>query len=206
MATLYKHVFQGKCAAGDVFNYEWHVDSVRSLAAAHSAAVVWNSTLWDGATVGNGYKDHTTADVAMQQVTTTQLDVLTGKSLAQQITGQSIAGVMAGNALSADNSLLVSLRTALPQRTGRGRFYLPQPAVGNLTTTGRWAADIINDVIAALTAAWGAYNTGVDRPVIYSTTFRVVRPITSFNIPDLAATQRRRENKVPPTRTSANMP
>lgn len=204
--TLYKHVFQGKCAAGDIFDYTWFADSVRSLAAAHSAAVIWNATLWAGATVGNGYQDHTTADVAMQQVTTTQIDPANGRGLAQQISGQSIAGVMAGNALSADNCLLVSLRSSLPRQTGRGRFYLPQPAVGNLTTAGRWTADFINDIQASLLSAWGGYNTATDRPVIYSPTFRLTRTIVSFNLPDLAATQRRRENKVPPTRTSSTMP
>ncbi len=204
--TLYYHRFQGKCAAGDIFNYGWHVDSVRALAAAHGAAVVWNDTLWNGSVAGNGYKDHCSVDVAMQAVTTTEINVADGKQLAQLATGQAIAGVMASNANPADVALLVSLRSALPQRTGRGRFYLPQPAIGNETTTGRVAADLINDVMANLTAAWGAYNTAVDRPVIYSTQFRVTRPIVGFNIPDLYATQRRRENKTSVSRTSANMP
>lgn len=204
--ALYRHVFQGKCAAGDIFTYTWHADSVRALAAAHSAAVVWNDTLWNGATVGNGYKDHVTADVAMQEVVTTQIDVLTGKSLAQRRSGQSIAGVAVGNALSADTAMVVSIRTDLPQKSGRGRFYLPQPAASNITSVGRWVADFINDTIAALNAAWAGYETVNDHLVVYSTEFRVVRDVTSYNIPDLAGTQRRRENKVPVTRTAGVLP
>lgn len=204
--ALYRHVFQGKCAAGDIFTYTWHADSVRSVSSAHSAAVVWNDTLWNGATAGNGYKDHVTADVAMQQVTTTQIDVATGKGLAQATSGQSIAGVATGNALSADTALVVSLRTALPQRTGRGRFYLPQPAASNITSMGRWVADLINDVIASLNLAWANYETVNDHLVIYSPTFRVTRDVTGYNIGDLAATQRRRENKIPVTRTSGTLP
>ena len=204
--ALYKHVFQGKCAGGDIFTYQWHADSVRTLAAAHSAAVVWNDTLWNGATAGNGYQDHCSADVAMQEVVTTQINVADGISLAQARSGQAIAGVVASNSLPADVSMLVSLRTALPRRTGRGRFYLPQPAVDQLTTTGRWAADFINDVIASLNAGWAAYETVNDHLVIYSTTFRVVRDCVGYNIPDLAATQRRRENKLSPTRTSGALP
>jgi len=204
--ALYRHVFQGKCAAGDIFTYTWHADSVRTTSAAHSAAVVWNDTLWNGATVGNGYKDHVTADVAMQEVVTTQIDPLTGKGLSQARSGQSIAGVATGNALSADTALVVSIRTALPQRTGRGRFYLPQPAASNITSTGRWTADFINDIIAALTSAWAAYETVNDHLVIYSPTFHVTRDATGFNVGDLAGTQRRRENKIPPTRTSGTLP
>lgn len=204
--AVYRHVFQGKCAAGDIFTYTWHADSVRAVAAAHSAAVVWNDTLWNGATVGNGYKDHCTADVAMQRVTTTQVDPATGLGLAQATSGQAIAGVMAGNALPADTAMVISLRTALPRRTGRGRFYLPQPAVGNLTTAGRWVADFINDVIASLNLAWSGYETVNDRLVVYSPTFRVTRDCTGYDIADLAGTQSRRENKVPPTRTSGVLP
>lgn len=204
--ALYKHVFQGKCAAGDIFTYSWHADSVRTLAAAHSAAVVWNDTLWNGSVAGNGYQDHCTADVAMQEVVTTQINVADGKSLAQARSGQSIAGVVAGNALPADVAMVVSLRTALPQRTGRGRFYLPQPAVAELTSTGRWVADFINDVIASLNSAWAGYETVNDHLVIYSPTFRVVRDCTGYNIGDQAGTQRRRENKVPVTRTSGTLP
>ena len=204
--ALYRHVFQGKCAAGDIFTYTWHADSVRSLAAAHSAAVVWNDTLWNGATAGNGYQDHCTADVAMQEVVTTQINAADGKSLAQARSGQSIAGVVAGNALPADVAMVVSLRTALPQRTGRGRFYLPQPASAELTSTGRWVADFINDVIASLNSAWAGYETVNDHLVVYSPTFRVVRDVTGYNIPDTAGTQRRRENKVTATRTSGTLP
>lgn len=203
---LYRHVFQGKCAAGDVFSYQWHADSVRGLDAAHSAAVVWNDTVWNGATVGNGYKDHVTADVAMQQVTTSQINVADGTFLAQKISGQAIAGVAVGNALSARTCMIVSIRTALPRRTGRGRFYLPQPAASNLTTLGRWTADFVNDINAALTAAWAAYETVNDHLVVYSQTFRVVRDANGFNIPDLAGMQRRRDNKVSPTRTAGVLP
>jgi len=203
---LYKHVFQGKCAAGDIFTYHWMADSVRSLAAAHSAAVVWNDTLWNGASAGNGYKDHTTPDVAMQEVVTTQIDPATGFGLAQQRSGQSIAGVVAANALPADVCMVVSLRSSLPRVTGRGRFYLPQPAINQFTTTGRWAADFINDVIASLNAGWAAYETVNDHLVIYSPTFRVTRDVIGYNISDLAGTQRRRENKVPPTRVSGVLP
>lgn len=203
---LYRHVFQGKCAAGDQFSYHWCADSVRSLSAAHSAAVVWNDTLWNGSVAGNGYQDHCTADVAMQEVVTTQLDVATGKGLAQARSGQSIAGVVAGNALPADVCMVVTLRSALPQITGRGRFSLPQPSTGQLTSVGRWVADFINDVVASLDAAWAAYETVNDHLVIYSTTYRVTRDVVKYDISDLAGTQRRRENKLTATRTSGVLP
>lgn len=203
---LYKHTFIGKCAAGDQFSYSWCANSIRDIDTAHAAVLVWNQTLWNGAVVGNGYKDHVTADVSMISVKTAELNMADGKQLALRQNGQVIAGVAAGNALPADVALVVSLRTAFPQVSGRGRFYLPQPAASQLTSLGKVAADIVSDTMASLTAAWAAYNTGVDRPVIYSPTFNLTRTLTSFDIGDLYDTQRRRENKVTEVRTTAAMP
>lgn len=204
--AVYKHSFIGSCAAGDQFSYGWYANSIRDIATAHGAAVAWNQTLWNGAVAGNGYKDHVVAAVSMTSVRTAQIDVATGKQLALRVNGQVIAGTAAGDSLPADVSLVVSLRTSFPQRSGRGRFYLPQPSNSQVTGSGRVAADIINDTMASLTAAWAAYNTGLDRPVLYSPTFRVTRDLTSFDIGDLYDTQRRRENKVTEVRSTANMP
>ena len=204
--ALYKHIFTGICAAGDGFSYQWHANSIRDIATAHGAAIVWNQTLWNGAVAGNGYKDHLTALVSMASVKTVQIDVATGKQLALRQTGQVITGTVVGDCLPADVSLVVSLRTTFPQRSGRGRFYLPQPSNAQVTATGRVAADIINDTNASLLAAWAAYNTGVDRPVLYSPTFRLTRDLVSWDIGDLYDTQRRRENKVTEVRQGGNMP
>lgn len=204
--ALYKHIFTGICAAGDGFSYQWHANSIRDIATAHGAAIVWNQTLWNGAVAGNGYKDHVTGLVQMASVKTVQIDVATGKQLALRQTGQIIAGTVVGDCMPADVSLVVSLRTAFPQRSGRGRFYLPQPSNAQVTATGRVAADIINDTNASLAAAWAGYNTGVDRPVIYSPTFRLTRDLVSWDIGDLYDTQRRRENKVTEVRQGGNMP
>lgn len=204
--TLYRHRFTGKCAAGDQFSYQWYANSIRTVDGAHTAAITWNQVLWDGATAGNGYKDHCTADVSMLGVITAEINVADGKQLQRRETGTVIAGVQAGNALPADASLVVSLRSALPQRTGRGRFYLPQPGASNMTTTGRVSADMQNDIVSALVAAWSGYDTGVDKPCLYSPTFRVIRALVTFNVGDLFDTQRRRENKVTELRVSANIP
>jgi hypothetical protein len=202
----FRHRFTGKCAAGDQFSYQWYAGSVRTIDAAHAAAITWNQALWDGATAGNGLKDHVTADVSMLDVVTAEINIADGRQLQRRETGQVIAGVQAGSALPADVALVVSLRTSLPQASGRGRFYLPQPGAANVTTVGRVSADMQNDLVAALTAAWTGYDTGVDKPVLYSPTFRLTRPILTFNIGDLFDTQRRRENKVTELRIGANIP
>jgi hypothetical protein len=203
---LHLHRFVGKCAAGDMFSYGWYANGIRDLDTAHNAAVLWNAALWNGATAGNGYKDHTTADVSMLRVITAEITPSTGYQTVRKDSDQVIAGVAAGNACPADVALVISLRTTLARRAGRGRFYLPQPAASQLTSTGRVLPDLIGDLIGALSAAWAAYNTATDRPVLYSRTAHTIRNLVSFDIGDLFDTQRRRENKLTEVRSSASMP
>lgn len=204
--TLYYHRFQGNCAAGDQFNYGWYATSIRSLAAAQAAAVAWNATVWNGVAPGQGYKDHVNNLVGMQNVTTVEIDPLTGKQLSRADTAQVIVGTALFTAFPADVALCVSTRTNVPQRSGRGRFYMPQPASDESTNTGRAQPSLINHLMAALTGAWTGYNTASDRPVLFHRKLHTTTPITSFNIGDLFDTQRRRENKVSEARTSAGMP
>lgn len=203
---LYEHAFSGATAEGETFTYTWWANSIRALADAQTAAVAWNLALWNGASAGNGLKDHVTAGVTMQSVKTITVDQATGLQSTRADTAQVIPGVAAGSAMPGDVSLVVSLRTALATRRGRGRFYLPQPAASQVLATGRVLTDFITDLISSLTAAWTAYNTGVDRPVVYSRTGRTIQNITSFNIGDLYDTQRRRQNKLVEARTTGAMP
>lgn len=203
---LYQHRFLGHTADGDNWMYSWWATSNRNLVDAQAAAVAWNAALWAGATAGNGLEDHVTAQVGNASVTTVTVDVLTGLQSARVDTAQVINGVAAGNALPADVALVVSLRTGLANRRGRGRFYLPQPAASNLTVNGRVLADFVTDLSASLDAAWGVYNTATDIPVVYSRTARATNPITTFDIGNLYDTQRGRESSQVEARTSTIMP
>ena len=115
---LYRHRFVGTCAAGDEWSYQWYADSIRDINTAHAAAVVWQQAVWLGASAGNGYRDHVSINVFTSSVITAQINVPDGKQLLRAETGLTIAGVMAAAAMPADVALVVSLRTALPQRTG----------------------------------------------------------------------------------------
>lgn len=204
--TLYQHRFLGHTAAGELFMYSWWANSTRNLADAQAAAVAWNITLWDGATAGNGLSDHTTADVGIDQITTVTVNAATGLQSARVDTASAIVGVGGATALPADVALVVSLRTPLANRSGRGRFYLPQLDTAALTSIGGVLADVITDLGASLNAAWGTYNTATDEPVVYSRTLRTFTACTSFDIGNLFDTQRRRENKTVESRTSTTMP
>jgi hypothetical protein len=103
-------------------------------------------------------------------------------------------------------AIVVSLRSPVANRTGRGRFYLPQPTTNALTAVGRLDETAQSTIVDALTAAWTQANAAGENPVIYSRTQRATREITSFNVGDLFDTQRRRENALTENRVSAPMP
>jgi len=204
--ALYQHRFLGHTAAGENWMFTWWADSSRSSGDAQTAALIWANALFDGATAGNGLEDHLATTVGLDSVTTVLVDAATGTQITRIDGALSRDGVSASNTLPSDVASVVSLRTATPTRSGRGRFYLPPGVVTDVTTDGRIAADFIADLSASLTSAWTGYNSASDRPVVYSRTQRVTRNVTSFDLGDLFDTQRGREGNLVEARTSASMP
>lgn len=204
--ALYQHRFLGHTAAGENWMFTWWADSARSTGDAHDAAEAWVTTLFAGATAGNGLEDHTPTTVGLDSVTTVQITAATGVQVTRVDSALSLDGVSASNTLPSDVATVVSLRTATPTRSGRGRFYLPPGVVADVTSTGRMLADRVTDLMTSLEAAWTGYNSASDRPVIYSRTQRLTRNITSFDIGDLFDTQRGREGNLVEARTSDMMP
>jgi hypothetical protein len=145
-----------------------------------------------------------TAGVAVTEVRTALITESTG--LQTQLAEDAVthAGTATGNALPADVAITVSLRTELANRSGRGRFYLPQPAASTSTADGRIASGTVSNLVSALSNAWATY-TAWGNPVIYSRKSRSTQNITSFNVGDLYDTQRRRENKLPESRTNGSL-
>lgn len=186
--------------------FSWWSDTSVSIDTSHANAVAWAQDFWGGPAGTDGYASLTNPAVGIDRITTGEIAVLTGQQQALRESTVSLVGTSAGNALPAEVALVVSLRTALANRTGRGRFYLPQPAVnandvdGNLTTA---AQDIIVD---SLSAAWTTSNAAGESPVVYSRTARATRTITTFNVGDVFDVQTRRTNNLTEVRQSATMP
>lgn len=204
--ALYQHRFHGHTAMGDSFVFSWWADSTRTTEGANDAAGAWAATVWDGSPTGTGYEAMCTTGVGIDRITTGLINPVNGQQLELAEDGVDIDGVATGDSLPGDVAIVVSLRTALANRRGRGRFYLPQPAASMLTATGKVEGASITALINALGAAWSTYNSGGHVPVVYSRVNRSTQAITTFNIGDLFDTQRRRENDITESRTTALMP
>ena len=203
---LYQHRFIGNLASGDTFSFSWWSDNSLTIDSSHGNAITWAETLWNGQDTLPGYATLCSADVSIQRITTGEISPLTGQQQTLRESNVNIPGSAEANALPADVAIVVSLRSPVANRTGRGRFYLPQPTTTALTAVGRLDETAQDTIVNALLAAWTQANAAGENPVIYSRTQRATREINSFNVGDLFDTQRRRENALTENRVSAPMP
>ena len=202
---LFQHRFAGSCAAGDIYIFSWWADREGEVAAANAAAVAWATDFWEGPGTDDGYGSLVTSAVTMSTVSTGEIDMATGQQQTLAEAPVTLAGTAVGSSLPADVAIVASLRTALANRSGRGRFYLPQPAASTLTATGRLSSAAQDQILASLAAAWTTYNAG-GAPVVYSRTNRSTAIVTTFNIGDLYDTQRGRESALNEVRAVEAMP
>jgi hypothetical protein len=203
---LYQHRFIGNLASGDVFSFSWWSETSLTIDSSHGNAITWAETLWNGQDTLPGYATLCSADVSIQRITTGEISPLTGQQQTLRESNVNIPGTSESSALPADVAIVVSLRSPVANRTGRGRFYLPQPTTDALTAVGRLDETAQDTIVDALLAAWTQANAAGENPVIYSRTQRATREINSFNVGDLFDTQRRRENALTENRVSAPMP
>lgn len=179
--------------------YTLHCNSNLTLAGMMTAWLAALDDQWSGA--GHILKGLMNTSVALDSATVVEREVATGKQLQRLDSTHLVAGTGVGTSLPSDIAECVSLRTNLPQRSGRGRFFLPPIETGNVNA-GKIAAaaqTIIADSAAALMSTLKA---NACTPVLYSRTTHTTRNIVSLDVGNLFDTQRRRENKTIETRTS----
>jgi hypothetical protein len=197
--TIYQHTLSGTFSAGDVWNTTLHTSSVNSLSSVHTAFTTAMNTFFSGT-----YNAMLPTDVSATQTLTNQLDPVTAKNVAQQTTAISQTGTGAGGKPSPRDCVLLSLRTALPQKKGRGRMFLPSVDASHYTATGRLVqADM--QTIATGFAAVLTTLLGTATPIIFHKNILGFDVIIAVKVPDLAATQRRRTNKDAITYMSHNV-
>lgn len=203
---LYQHRFQGSLPPGDIFVFSWWSDSSLSIDASHGNAVTWAEDAWDGPGAGDGIEAYLVPGVVINRITTGLITLDTGQQQSLRETTTALAGTAVGGSLPPEVALVVSLRTPLANRSGRGRFYLPTLAASAAAADGTVDAAAQAAIVAALESAWATANSAGETPVVYSRTNRSVQAITTFNVGDLFDVQTRRQNSLTESRVSAAMP
>ena len=195
--TFYRHLMSGPNPGGDVWNASVHSSSAQALASVHAQFVTAITTFWSAATEAIFPPGERVTGLS-----TTQLDPTTGKNVARAESVVSFVGTGAGNAPPPRVSIVISLVTALPTRAGRGRLYLPAPALAQMDANGALLAAAQTTLstnfaafvttmhsIAPIVVYHGITNIGGPNPVPSGT------EVTLVKVGSILGTQRRRTNK-----------
>lgn len=161
------------------------------------------ATLWNTAT--NGLENFMSADVTMTATTVSTLNS-TMHQVTKSSVPHSIAGTDANASLPWNIAEIITLRSTLAQKTGKGRMYLPPFAEDQVVAHVIIAATtakmkIVFDAFFAGMTADGAtrfvYN---DKTLKNGTLPYTITDSTYYDIPDKPGQQRRRVSKLQPTR------
>lgn len=187
---------------GEVWNSGLHVTGPGSSTA--DALTAWAAAVtafWTDVT--DGVTAQFTAQVTIDVVDAAQLDPLTGKQIDRVEEAVTLAGTASGEMCPHECAVAVSTRTTSATRSGRGRMYLPPPAVSKLTDgriTNACATRILDGAVLMMNTLQGAgYTPVIWHPNLTST------DITRLDVGDVVDAQRRRRNKLIEARVSAGV-
>lgn len=195
--TVFRNTAGGSLINGERFTFSLHTEKAAGDVA--SAASAWASAidlLWNGlASPADSIKQLYPAATIVDELVTTELSPTTGRNVAQAISTPALAGTGAGAALPPQTAVCVSLRTALPTRAGRGRFFLPAPIVAE-SSAGRLGATPQGQILAAVTGMLGLLSDNLYPGVIYHRDPRTTTALVSVDVGDVFDTIRRRRDKL----------
>jgi hypothetical protein len=204
--TIFLHRFTGVLPAGDVWGIGWHSNSGATVDTSHGNAVTWITDLWNGVGLAAGLHGDYTAGTIVQKAITTQIDPVTLRTVATRETDFSLPGTNGANSLPQHVAIVVTLRSGLSGRHGRGRMYLPAPNVADTTAAGELAGATITSMMSSFNSAWATVNPAGEQPVVYNRATGVFQVIQRFGIGTVFDTQRRRTNKLSTVRSFDPMP
>lgn len=125
-------------------------------------------------------------------------------------TNTDVHGSLGGSILPLQNSICVSTRTPVIGRKGRGRFYLPSPAVSLVDSKGRLAsgvaaafAGLASDFIEGLTYSGPTSGDAHVHAIVTGSPWTHYGLIDSVRVDDVVDTQRRRRNQLDGTYSSS---
>jgi hypothetical protein len=207
MANFIHHA-QGTIGGSFAWSFTSHSTSSATEAAAETAwhngiLAMFNATSFNAFFPSNVALTGTytsTASAQWKQTTVTR-------------TAASVAGTQT-QALPYQVAEVVTFRTGLATKYGRGRWYLPPMAPSSLDTNGlHLSAAAVAAIVAACNAAFTAFGATLTLVVLHrhasldgNVAAMSVTPITGCDIGNKYAIQSRRGDKFIPTRSTAGTP
>lgn len=208
MGQFYKVVHRGTFASGEVFNHSHRIDTDAGVTLANVATAVaaGRAALFTTGFLGNYHNSVTWVDAAIYSVGLE--DEITTE---QTVVASAFQGTVTGSTiLPTEVAMVLTLRSSIPTSRGRGRMYLPPPAVSFVDGSGLYNSTIRSAVVAGWKAYFEAVNSATIRVSIRgmearpATTHHYQR-IDTIDVGSVPDVQRRRRNRTAETRTSASI-
>lgn len=195
----------GAWSGGDIFNFGLHVDSTASLQATATAWAAALTDMWSGTgtpagTLSGYYTDQMTINTA----SAVSLVTATGQQIERIDVPLTLAGTATGEQMPPQVALVVSLRTILATKRGRGRFYLPAMAT-NVLAAGRLSPAAQTGVLNAAARGLNSLVAAGAPPVIWSIGLPTPPTVSRIEVGDVFDTQRRRRDQLTEARVAATI-
>lgn len=202
LATYQKVVIKGTGPGSEVWQTGFWTTCTTNPVDQPSLASLCNTiapfvTTWWAAVKGTCYALYSLTEVDMYQYV--------APSTTAQFQAQTILtatpGTYATNGGAIDQALVVSIRSALPGRSGRNRMYVPFHQA--IQTSNGLAPNSQTDAIGTATKALFTAVVGgsVAAPIVVSRTLGVWNTPTNIDTDNKPDVQRRRENRLLPSHT-----
>lgn len=188
-------------------SFPWSINAVSSSSASESAA----QTAWDAGVVALW---NSTGLNALIPTTTTLTETVTStanssfKQTTATVTTHSLAGTGTGS-LPFQIAEVVTLRTAQRTKYGHGRWYLPALAPAALIAAGNLlSAAAVTDLVTAVNAMFTAFGSTLQLQILHrhgtlhGPGALTTDPVVSGDVANKFVVQRRRGDKLVPTRTA----
>ena len=194
--TLFHMMLDGTTPDGTWSFGVWTTNTGDDAAAALTKFQTAVAAMW-----ASGIDAYISDQVAYTGQKVVTVDQSTGKQIARADGVVTDAGADTGETLPPQNSLALTLRTALATRAGRGRIYLPPFAVSQVVN-GRLLSTTQGPALTACKSLFDTLISDGHTPVLYGRTAHTVTPITTLALGDVFDTQRRRRDSYVESYTS----
>jgi hypothetical protein len=195
--TIFRHEARGSLPDGEFFTFGIHSSKVAGVIA--DAAAAWKNavdSLWLGDNPPtDGINQFYGPSVSVDELVTTELDATTGKNLLQETQSYTGPGTGTGDNLPQEVAVCVSLRTPLPTRAGRGRFFLPSPLLTTCVAS-RLDADTADAIALAAINCLATMQVATYPAAIYHRSTHTATLITSIDVGDVFDSMRTRRDKL----------
>lgn len=203
--AVFKAITRGNINAS---NLPWSFSMLLSGAVSEAAAAATYdsamSTLWTTAT--NGLDNFVPTDAGMTETEVATIDN-NGHLLSHTVTPNIRAGIDANISLPKQLAIVVTTRSALPRRSGIGRWWLPPFATDTVVAGGFLSSTIQGHLVNSIAAFYASLTSGGLTPFIENrkplkdgTPAGVVKDLVTFDIANVFREHRSRTAKIVPTR------